>query len=676
MRRFYSTLTFCLVAIAAMAQGWPKDYPGVMLQGFFWDSYNDTQWTRLEKQANDFAGTFDLVWIPQSGNCGGTSMGYDDLWWFNNYESSFGSEAQLRSMINTFKAKGIGTIADVVINHRKNISNWVDFPRETYNGEVYEMTSTDICANDDGGDTKTWATQNGYSLSSNNDTGDGWDGMRDLDHKSENVQRIVKAYLNMLLQDFGYAGFRYDMVKGYAGTYTKMYNNDAQPQFSVGECWDSSNTIRNWIDATDKTSAAFDFQFRYTVRNAANNGNWSKLGQQNDGNWPLVSKNFQNGSYFQYAVTFVENHDTEKRSNAAQDPIKKDTLAANAYLLAMPGTPCVFLTHWKAYKQEIKSMIAVRKLAGITNTSSYANMRNNKDYYANVIKVGDENRLMFVVGNNTSGYEPSASQWQEVLSGYKYKYFLPRTMETAFVDKVSGEFDEEFKAKLIAISADDNAKLVYTLDGSDPTASSTKVDNGTSIDITEDCTLKVALLVGGAVTGMVTRNYTFNKVEKREITVYVNADNVGWTAVNFWSWGGDGSHSPKNSNWPGDKVTEKVSVNGKDWFAKKFTINGEDDDISFVFSTGSGSPQTVDVTNVSQTSYFEILTTKDGDKYKVKDVTSDYTGIRAIDADVQGVTKVYTLDGRLVKTAPNNADALSGMAKGIYIVNKRKFIVK
>ena len=36
-----------------MAQGWPKDYPGVMLQGFFWDSYNDTQWTRLEKQAND-----------------------------------------------------------------------------------------------------------------------------------------------------------------------------------------------------------------------------------------------------------------------------------------------------------------------------------------------------------------------------------------------------------------------------------------------------------------------------------------------------------------------------------------------------------------------------------------------------------------------------------------------
>ena len=60
-----------MVAVAAMAQGWPKDYSGVMLQGFYWDSYNDSQWTRLEKQADDLSKVFDLVWIPQSGYCGG-----------------------------------------------------------------------------------------------------------------------------------------------------------------------------------------------------------------------------------------------------------------------------------------------------------------------------------------------------------------------------------------------------------------------------------------------------------------------------------------------------------------------------------------------------------------------------------------------------------------------------
>ena len=275
MRRLCLTIISLLFTLALTAQGWPQNYGGVMLQGFYWNSYDDTQWEALEKQATDLASSFDLIWIPQSGFCGSTSMGYDDLWWFNNYNSSFGNEVQLRSMINTFKSLGLGTIADVVINHRKNVSNWVDFPRETWNGETYEMLSTDICANDDDGKTKEWASKNGYSLSDNNDTGEGWGGMRDLDHKSENVQRIVKAYLDFLLNDLGYVGFRYDMVKGYSASYTKMYNQSAMPDYSVGECWDSSNTIKNWINGTGKESAAFDFQFKYVVRNATDKNDWS-----------------------------------------------------------------------------------------------------------------------------------------------------------------------------------------------------------------------------------------------------------------------------------------------------------------------------------------------------------------------------------------------------------------
>ena len=415
MRKLYSTLILSFVTVISMAQGWPKDYNGVMLQGFFWDSFADTQWTRLEKQADDLSKVFDLVWIPQSGNCGGMSMGYDDLYWFENYNSSFGTEEDLRSMIKTFKEKGIGTIADVVINHRKELKNWVEFPEETYKDVTYRMTSEDVCSDDEAGG-------KGYQLSKNKDTGEKWDGMRDLDHKSENVQTIVKAYLNFLLKDLGYTGFRYDMVKGYSASYTKMYNEDSKPQFSVGECWDSSNTIKNWIDGTGKTSAAFDFQFRYTVRNAINKGDWTYLDKQNEGNWPLVSKNYQDGSYRQYAVTFVENHDTEKRAKADQDPIKKDTLAANAYLLAMPGTPCVFLTHWKAYRQEIANMVTVRKAVGITNTSATTNVASNKDYYA-VETTGTKGKLLAVVGTKAAGYKPDGD-WKKAISGYHYVYYV------------------------------------------------------------------------------------------------------------------------------------------------------------------------------------------------------------------------------------------------------------
>ena len=419
MKRFYTTLLMMVVALGMMAQGWPEKYNGVMLQAFYWDGFADAQWSRLEKQVDNLSTTFDLVWIPQSGDCGGQSMGYDDLYWFpGHYNSSFGSEAELRSMITTFKNKGIGTIADVVINHRRNVSSWTDFPRETYKGVTYQLTYKDICSDDE-------AASNGYQVGPNKDTGEGWDGMRDLDHKSENVQTNVKAYLKMLLEDFGYAGFRYDMVKGYSGEYTKLYNNDSKPQFSVGECWDSSNTIKNWIDATDKTSAAFDFQFRYTVRNAANYSDWSNLGKQNDGNWPLVSSSFYTGSYRQYAVTFVENHDTEYRSaTAQQDPLRKDTLAANAYLLAMPGTPCVFLKHWQAYKQEIANMAAVRKAVGISNVSKPTNMASNKDYYAVQVAGDGSKKLLCVVGTKAATYTPTNTAWKKVISGYHYVYYV------------------------------------------------------------------------------------------------------------------------------------------------------------------------------------------------------------------------------------------------------------
>ena len=106
-----------------LAQGWPSNYGGVMLQGFYWDSYGPTKWTRLTAQADELAQYFDLVWIPQSARAkNSTSMGYDPLYWFTNYNSSFGTEAELRQMITTFKQVGIGTIGDVVINHRGKTS--------------------------------------------------------------------------------------------------------------------------------------------------------------------------------------------------------------------------------------------------------------------------------------------------------------------------------------------------------------------------------------------------------------------------------------------------------------------------------------------------------------------------------------------------------------------------
>ena len=446
-----------------------------------------------------------------------------------------------------------------------------------------------------------------------------------------------------------------------------MYNEDAQPQFSVGECWDGTNTIKNWIEATGKTSAAFDFQFRYTIRNAANNGDWRKLIQQNDGNWPLVSNSYSEGAYKQYAVTFVENHDTEKRSNAAQDPIKKDTLAANAYLLAMPGTPCIFLTHWRDCKQSIKAMIDVRHAAGIHNMSTYEMVMANNAKYAAFSSEGSKAKLLVVVGQ-TGLYTP-ADNWVKVLEGYHFAYYLDKNANTAWIDLASGEYEGTQKATLTAVTNNSSAQLVYTTDGSTPTANSAKVASGTQIDVTGNMTLKVGLLIGSTVSGIVTRTYTEPEpVEKKTIDIYVNTDKVGWTTVNFWTWGGDDSHSPVNSNWPGDKVSTTTTIGGKQWYTKQFTINGPDDFVNFVFSTGSGSPQTVDINNITTTKFFEISSQKDGDKHLVNDVTGSYTDINEVRSQMDDVKGgIYDLQGRKINAQPR---------KGIYIVNGKKVVIK
>ena len=231
MKKAITSIMMVLLPLLMLAQGWPANYGGVMMQGFSWNSFTDTRWTVLESQADDFGGYIDLLWLPQSGYTGGNSMGYDPLYFFDQH-SSFGTEAQLRSLIATLKAKGTGCIADVVVNHHKAATGWLDFPSETYNGVTYQLKSTDVTKNDDGGKTLTWANENGYTLSDNYDTGEDWDGCRDLDHNSANVQKIVNAYLNFLLNDMGYVGFRYDMVRGFIVARTKQWRLE---QLAAGE---------------------------------------------------------------------------------------------------------------------------------------------------------------------------------------------------------------------------------------------------------------------------------------------------------------------------------------------------------------------------------------------------------------------------------------------------------
>ena len=673
MKKIYFTLIALLASINMFAQGWPVNYSGVMLQGFSWDSYDYSQWTVLEKQADDMKGFIDLVWLPQSGKCIETTqvMGYKPYYYFNQ-NSSFGTEAELRSLIAKFKANGIGAIADVVVNHR-NTDGWYAFPAETYKGVTNQMLSTDICKNDDGGSTATQAKKDGVSLSQNYDEGTDFGGCRDIDHKSANVQKIIKAYLKFLKEDIGYTGFRYDMVKGFSGSHVADYNDATGVEYSVGEYWDGNEKIESWINRTNKKSAAFDFQFRYNVRDAVNGAANGKVTTSSD--WSKLNSNdnlMHDANYRRYAVTFVENHDTQKRSESEQnDPLRKDTIAANAYMLAMPGTPCVFQPHWRAYKQEIKSMIEARKLAGITNMSNYTNKMVQIACFANET-TGDKAKLIVVVGNDTKAYTPGAD-YTQILEGYHYRYYLSKSAETAWCNIPSGEYEAGFRAKLTAVSQNSNAKLVYTTDGTAPTAKSKQVATGSTINIDETCTLKVGLLSNGTVTGIRTYNYTIKAFEPYTITIYANADQVtNWGAgMYFYAWN---SSETFTQAWPGTAVTATKTLNGKKWYYMDFKIKSKDAIVNIIFNQGNGTgkKQTVDLNAGNSTKYYEITTTQSQGKYTCKDVTAIWapTGITGTPTISNTTTDNawYTLSGMKLGKKPAK--------NGVYIHQGKKVIIR
>jgi len=423
MKKIFTSLLLFVASLTLSAQGWPANYDGVMLQGFYWDSYSDTKWTNLESQADELSQYFNLIWVPQSGYCNSLSnqMGYSDIWWLD-HKSAFGTEDELRSMIQTFKNKKVGIIADVVINHKNGNTNWCDFPNESKNGYTLTWDNTNlsgICQDDE-------CKDNGYNPTGAKDTGINFDGCRDLDHTNATVQQNIKTYLDFLLKDLSYTGFRYDMVGGYAPKYTGIYNTSAKPEFSVGEYWmdDGKDGLVNWINGTKVDgviqSAAFDFTMKWNINDAfSNGGNWNKLNNTALSNDP---------DYVRYAVTFVDNHDTG-RSGA--QPLYANIEAANAFILTMPGTPCVWLKHWLTYKTAIKKQIVVRKAAGVNNQSEILSHEASANGYVLTVK-GTKGNVLLVLGSETA----ATTGYKLAVEGTNYKMYVSNSVDISALDDI------------------------------------------------------------------------------------------------------------------------------------------------------------------------------------------------------------------------------------------------
>jgi alpha-amylase len=359
----------------------------LILQGFHWASHagvydagNRTRksWYRVlqENAAAIRAAGFTWVWFPPASDSLAPE-GYIPRRW-NVLNSAYGTEAELRDAIRALGP--VKALGDLVLNHRVGAAtSGADFQDPPFPDNRAAVVRDD---------------ESGVGTGSH-DTGERHPCGRDLDHCNPDVRATIKDYLRRL-RAAGFRGWRYDLCKGFHGRFIGEYNDATEPEFSVGEFFDTDRQkVTNWIDHTGGKTAAFDFPTRYMLYEACLQDDYGRLRSVNGGR---VVPGGLLGYWPSRSVTFVDNHDTEYRRDDEHRYQHNDTRhfpgpnvdLAYAYLLTHPGTPCVFWSHyfdWGAVtRQRLDALIKVRKGNGIWARSGVEIKEARKGLYAAVIE--------------------------------------------------------------------------------------------------------------------------------------------------------------------------------------------------------------------------------------------------------------------------------------------------
>ena len=396
----------------------------VLFQAFDWNVQNQPAgltWYNVVTQNRNAirdAG-IDAIWMPPPSNSA-APQGYlpRELY---NINSAYGTESQLRNLINQYHNADIKVLSDIVINHRVGSTNAVDFTNPTW-------PTFYITADDEGRNFVNFPVNfsinsdyfPGTALKADGSSG-GFAAARDLDHRNPAVRQEIIRWMKFLKDDVGFDGWRYDFVHGYDPIYNKQYNDATNPYFAVGELLESSRVqTNNWVNFTQQSSSAFDFNTKVSLQNALRDNNLSYL---RDGQGrPSGMIGINPGK----SVTFLDNHDTGEAQQCCGSGFvfpggETNLRKGYAYILTHPGNPMVFWTHFfdrgSGVRNAIKDLIAIRKDVRIYagTTINIVEARNN--LYAAYID-GRNGTIAMKLGS--SSWSPNGSGWRLRTSGNDY----------------------------------------------------------------------------------------------------------------------------------------------------------------------------------------------------------------------------------------------------------------
>ena len=654
----------------------PGECEDVMLQAFYYDSYRDgapgdvkingvqlgnTKWTTLLEQSGEIGTYFDLVWLPPSGKSeGGT--GYHQTQ-YSNQNSDWGKQKDLLEFINRMHAANTKVVADIVINHAGCKSSWCDFYPQNF-GEygTFQPDASWICKTDEvnfnseAGEWKGKATgtdDGGYNMQDN------YASARDWAHADPRVQEMMKAYLKWMKDVIGFDGWRYDYAQGFKGKYIDMYNNAAANYFSVVEFWNGDmNNIKSYLNDVNWNTLAFDFSTKYSAIQGIADGNYTKC----------KGSGLLGAGLSKFAVTFVDSHDTYfgcqgGRDNndeiggcgkSMEDYNKDRVLGANAFILSMPGVPCVFYPHWAKYKDAIGKMVLARKAAGVHSESQVSDEAGNGYYKATI--TGHHGSVRLLLGPN-SGYNTTPAGYKLAYKGGNFAMYYTTTQAQAPILSITPSTiykTETLQVEMKAVSLDGNPTIYYTTDGSEPATSTSKKTYTGAFTVDGTVTVKAYATLNGINSEVQEATYTYQEPQKTPLTVKFMPP-ATWETVYLYAWGGANLGA-----WPGMEWKTKDS---EGWLYHVFP--GDVSEVSIIFTNNAGE-QSNDIILDQDACYewdgtqeklsqncslsnipFQLIVSPEGKVFKTETLTISMSTIGGGD----DATIYYTLDGSNPKEA-------------------------
>ena len=575
----------------------PAECEDVMLQAFYYDSYRDgapgdvkingkqlgnTKWNVLLDQSGEIGTYFDLVWLPPSGKSeGGT--GYHQTQ-YSNQNSDWGSQKELLEFIHRMHAANTKVVADIVINHAGCKSSWCDFYPQNF-GEygTFQPDASWICNTDEvnhnpeAGEWKGKATgvdDGGYNMQDN------YASARDWAHAKPEVQEMMKAYLKWMKNVIGFDGWRYDYAQGFKGHYINMYNSASENYFSVVEFWNGDmNNIKSYLNDVNWNTLAFDFSTKYSAIQGIADGDYQKC----------MGSGLLGAGLSKYAVTFVDSHDTYfgcqgGRDNndeiggcgkSMEDYNKDRVLGANAFILSMPGVPCVFYPHWAKYKDAIGKMVLARKAAGVHSESKVSDEAGNGYYKATI--TGHHGSVRLLLGPN-SGYNTTPQGYTLAYKGGNFAMYYTSTQAQTPILSITPSTTYKtptYEVEMAAVALSGKPTIYYTTDGSNPKTSATKKTYTAAFTISGTVTVKAYALLNGVESEVQEATYTYQEPQQTPLTVKFMPP-ATWETVYLYAWGGANLGA-----WPGMEWKTKDSDG---WLYQVFP--GDVQEVSIIFSNG------------------------------------------------------------------------------------------